>query len=123
MQLPSEIINGNDCFLQLTQSIEQNQTWQPEIYIKLTHFYPQDNVREDASGSIGVLNGGQDESIFISITLSAFRQNVLNYLAKAVLQLEGFFGVEDEKEVIKALKNAALVIGTTLVVERVKSTS
>jgi hypothetical protein len=132
MHSTSECFNGNDCFLQLTQLIEHNQTWEPEIYIKSTHFYHPGSGGEDVSSRIGVLNRGQDaqlvnvaqfldESVFRSVTLSAFRHNVLNYPYKAVLELEGFHGIGDEKEVIQSLKNAAIVGGTILVVERVKS--
>jgi hypothetical protein len=43
----------------------------------------------------------------------------LGYPPKAVLELENFNGLEDEKNVVSALKNAAAAGGTVLVVESV----
>ena len=64
-----------------------------------------------------------DEAIYNSVILSSVRCNLLKYPPNAVLELEGFHGLYDEKKLVTSLKNAAAMGGTVLVVEKVGKSS
>ena len=61
-----------------------------------------------------------DVSVSNATKLSNVRSKELGYPPNAVLELESFYGLQQEKAVVSTLKNAAAVGGTILVVEKVR---
>jgi hypothetical protein len=93
--------------------MKKNLSWEPEIYLKSTHFYTPVTSDNNDTNTICVMDQGNNchtefvnlalflnESVYHSVTLSSFRCNVLKYLPYAVLELEDFKGLMDEKNVV-----------------------
>mmetsp|Transcript_14969 Transcript_14969/g.28169 ORF Transcript_14969/g.28169 Transcript_14969/m.28169 type:complete len:138 (+) Transcript_14969:367-780(+) len=121
---PATILNCANPF-------KQNETWTPSIELKSTHFSHTTSKNEYVDEIHAVHNNTSvqhtvnlslflDESKINSPALNIFRSQLLQYPPNAVLELEGFIGLDKERDVINALKDAAAASGTILVVESVK---
>jgi hypothetical protein len=107
-------------------------SWQPKICIESTHFY-HPAIENSTSIDVCVIDKKSDQypqlvnlalflnpSISTAPSLSYVRSKILGYPPNAVLQLESFYGLEEEKAVLSTLKNAAAAGGTVLVVEKIR---
>jgi hypothetical protein len=127
--------NPSNCSLaRVRESIESNLSWHPTIHIQSTHFYhPKSAESETHRNEICVIDKATDHNTYLvnvalfldnsisaSPTLSYIRSQRLGYPPNAVLEIENFIGVEEEKNVVNVLKNAAAAGGTVLVVEKVR---
>ena len=126
-------IDPKDCWLQLRQSIGNNLSWQPTIYINSTHFY-HPPLGNGTSKDVCVIDKDRDQfpqlvnlALFLDVSVSKattrltdIRSKELGYPPNAVLELESFYGLQQEKAVVSTLKDAAAVGGTILVVEKVR---
>jgi hypothetical protein len=127
-------IDSHDYWQQLRQSIGNNLSWQPAIYIRSTHFYHPLNEKEVTSTQdICVIDKARDQcpqlvnlALFLDVSVSnnsslaGIRSEVLGYPPNAVLELEYFHGLEAANTIVNSLKNAAAAGGTILVVEKVR---
>lgn len=129
MQSINSSVTSN--YIKLCQSIKQNETWTPSIKLKSTHFSHTTSENEYVDEIHAVHNNTSvqytvnlslflDESKVNTPALNIFRSQLLQYPPNAVLELEGFIGLDKERDVINALKDAAAASGTVLIVESVK---
>ena len=130
MQSIDSSVSSN--FMKLCQSIKQNETWTPSIVLKSTHFSHTTSENEHVDEIHAVHNNTSSEQYTVNLSLfldeskvntpqlNIFRSQLLQYPPNAVLELEGFIGLDkEERDVINALKDAAAASGTILVVEPV----
>jgi hypothetical protein len=114
-------IKAMDTLLLLKQTITSNSSWTPQFLIETTHFVQSGssiipNYDKKQKNTVNLTLFGE-ESISLSPVLSSFRSSVLFYPPNAVLEIEGFIGLDEERSVINMLKETAALGGTVLVVD------
>jgi hypothetical protein len=126
-----EMTDGNESADKLTtlcQCIKHSQSWVPRIVLKSTHFsnvISEHDVERIHAMPDNIEPYDVNLSLFLDVSkadtpaLSIYRSHVLGYPPNAVLELQSFQGLEAERSVITALKEAAAGGGTVLVVESV----
>jgi hypothetical protein len=112
MQSNHDETDPPNCSLaRVRESIESNLSWHPTIHIQSTHFYhPKSAESESPRKEVCVIDKATDHnahlvnvalfldnSISASPTLSYIRSQRLGYPSNAVLKIENFDGVEEEK--------------------------
>jgi hypothetical protein len=123
MQQATDSNNVHESFAQLCGAIRDNLSWMPTISMVSTHFLIDGN-------HIGANNNAKKENINIALFLLDMQASMtpdlvshrcmLHYPRSAVLEIEGFLGIDEEANVVSTLKAAAAAGGTVLVVESVR---
>ena len=98
-----------DCYHSLSKSISSSSKWTPHIMVKSTHF------REDSDGIITPNYSGTVELVDICrffdqshcILIASYQAQTLQYPSSALIQLEGFNGIDDKDQVIEHVKQCA----------------
>ena len=102
----------------LNDAINRSAQWVPYIPLKSSHFMTSSDgsIIENSTGKFNQVN----LSLFITpeISSSAVHTAICNfsfhYPKNAVIQIEGFVGLDKENEVVNLLKGNAAMNGTTL---------
>ena len=115
--------NVHESFTQLCGAIRDSLSWMPTISMVSTHFLIGGNHLR--ANNTNAKKESINIALFLDMTASmtpdlVFHRCILQYPCSAVLEIEGFLGIDEEAKLVSTLKAAAAAGGTVLVVESVR---